>query len=163
MEHPWWSFSSLFTGNHLDKFTDEYQPFNVGYDHLDKVPMSDIYKKEGASEAAQWHLGGNNYSALFGLWSAAVYRLRNIPRHDIDVYRLKGGNQMLPNTFAKKLGERVWLNAPILSIRHNNDGVSVTYKRFNEEKEMSADYYVNCIRLIIMSIVFPCRLFVICR
>lgn len=146
-EHPWWDFSSLFTEKYLDKFTDEFQPFNVGYDDLDKIPMSDIYKKEGASKAALGFLGGSNYSALFGLWTAAVYRMRKISRNETDIYRLKGGNQMLPNAFAKRLGKRVWLNAPILSIRHNNDGVSVTYKRFNEEKEMSADYYVNCIPL----------------
>ena len=31
----------------LNKFKDEYQPFNIGYDDLDKIPMADIYKREG--------------------------------------------------------------------------------------------------------------------
>lgn len=54
---------------------------------------------------------------------------------------------MLPNAFAKKLGERVWLNCPIASIKHNQTGVSVTYKQYNEEQQMTADYLVNCIPL----------------
>ena len=146
-EHPWWDLQSLYVNHYLDKFTDEYQPFNVGYDHLDKVPMSDIYKKEGASKTALRFLGGNTTSALFDLWRAGILKLRGIPVLRTDIYRLKGGNQMLPNAFAKRLGERVWLNSPILSIKNSDSGVTVTYKRFQEEKEMSADYYVNCIPL----------------
>src|SRR5688500_504134 len=56
--NPWWDLESLYVKPYLDKFTDEYQPFNIGYDHLDKVPFSDIYKKEGASKAALNFLGG---------------------------------------------------------------------------------------------------------
>ena len=52
---------------------------------------------------------------------------------------------MLPNAFAKRLGSKVWLNCPILSIKHGDSGVTVTYKQFNEQKEMQADYFVNCI------------------
>ena len=145
--NPWWDMQSLYVKPYLHKFTDEYQPFNVGYDHLDKIPMSDIYKKDGASKTALGFLGGNGSSALFELWKAAILQLRGIPMMRTDVYRLKGGNQMLPNAFAKRLGQRVWLNSPILSIKHNDSDVTVTYKRFNEEKEMSADYFVNCIPL----------------
>jgi monoamine oxidase len=34
------------------KIKDPDQPFGAGLDELDKIPLSDIYKKEGASEAA---------------------------------------------------------------------------------------------------------------
>ena len=145
--HPWPELTTLFIKPYLHKFTDEYQPFNVGYDHLDKIPLSDIYKKEGASKAALGILGGRNLSALFGLWTAGMRNLSNIPVLRTDLYRLKGGNQMLPDAFAKRLGDRVWLNSPVLSIKNGDSGVAVTYKRFNEEKEMSADYFVNCINL----------------
>ena len=90
-------------------------------------------------------LGGGNSSALFELWQAAVLNLRKVPLAPPELFRLKGGNQGLPNAFAKRLGERVWLNCPIVSIKHGDTGVTVTYKRNNEQKEMSADYYVNCI------------------
>lgn len=146
-ENPWWDLESLYVKPYLDKFTDEYQPFNVGYDHLDKIPMSDLYKKDGASQAALGFLGGNGSSALFELWRSAILHLRGVPQFP-EVFRLKGGNQMLPDAFAKRLGSRVWLNCPILSIKHGEMGVTVAYNHYNqEEKEMSADYFVNCIPL----------------
>lgn len=143
--NPWWDLESLYVNPYLDKFKDEYQPFGVGYDAWDKIPMSDIYKKDGASIAAQGFLGGNNTSALFGLWMDAILKLRGVPIFPVEVFRLKGGNQMLPNAFAKRLGSRVWLNSSITSINHGDTGVTVSYKQNNEEKKMQADYYVNCI------------------
>lgn len=144
---PFWDLQSLYVQPYLYKFTDEYQPFNAGYDHLDKIPMSDLYKKDGASKTALRFLGGDGSSALFELWKAGILHLRGIPLLRTDIYRLKGGNQMLPNAFAKRLGQRVWLNSPVLSIKNSDSGVTVKYRRFNEEKEMSADYFVNCIPL----------------
>ena len=34
-----------------------------------------------------------------------------------------------------------------LAIKNSDGGVTVTYKKFNEEKQMQADYFVNCIPL----------------
>ncbi len=146
-ENAWGEMQTLYTAPYLEKFTDEYQPFNIGYDDLDKIPASDFFKKEGASKSAQEFLGGQGESALFKLWYAAILKLRGVPVFPTDVHRLKGGNQMLPNAFAKKLGARVWLSSPILSIKHNDTGVTVSYKYHNEEKQLSADYFVNCIPL----------------
>jgi monoamine oxidase len=146
-EHPWWDLESLFVRPYLDKFTDEYQPFGVGYDHLDTVPISDIYKKEGASTYALERLGGKYTSALFELWRTGILHLRGVPLSPPNVFRLKGGNQELPNAFAKRLGDRVKLNCPITSIRHGDKGVSVKYSEFGDEKEISADFLANCIPL----------------
>ena len=146
-ENEWGELQTLYTASHLDKFTDEYQPFNIGYDELDKIPASDFFKKEGASKTAQEFLGGQGESALFRLWYAAILKLRGVPVFPTEVFRLKGGNQMLPNAFAKKLGKRVWLNSPIVAIKNGDAGVTVTYKYHNEEKQLSADYFVNCIPL----------------
>lgn len=146
-QNPWWDLESLYVKPYLDKFTDEYQPFNAGFNDLDKISMSDIYKKDGASATALRFLGGEHYSALFELWRTAILHLRGVPLVPPEVFRLKGGNQMLPNAFAKKLGPRVWLNCPVLSIEHGDSGVTVTYKQHNEEQQMEADYLVNCIPL----------------
>ena len=145
--NPWWDLESLYVKPYLEKFKDEYQPFGVGYDDWDKFPMADIYKKDGASNTALRFLGGKNTSALFTLWHDAILKLRGVPLAPPEVFRLKGGNQMLPNAFAKRLGSRVWLNAPIVSIKHSDKGVSVTYKQHNEQKVMDADFFVNCIPL----------------
>ena len=146
-KNPWWDLKSLYVAPYLDKFKDEYQPFNVGYDAMDNIPMADIYKKEGASKAALDRLGGNNSSALFELWMSAILKIRGVPESPPEVFRLQGGNQMLPNAFAKRLGSRVRLNNPIQWVRQNEKGVSVTFKQNNEQQEMTADFFVNCIPL----------------
>ena len=146
-QNAWGELQTLYTAPYLDKFTDEYQPFNIGYDHLDKITALEFLKKEGASKAALEFLGGEGESALFKLWYAAILNIRGVPVFPTEIFRLKGGNQMLPNAFAKKLAQRVWLNSPIVAIKNSDAGVTVTYKKFNQEQQMSADYFVNCIPL----------------
>ena len=146
-ENPWWDLQSLYTKPYLNKFKDEYQPFGVGYDDWDKFPIADIYKKDGASKTALGFLGGNNTSALFQLWYDGILHLRGVPLAPPELYRLQGGNQTLPSTFAKKLGSKVWLNSPITSIKHSDKSVTVSYTKQGEPQEMEADFYVNCIPL----------------
>jgi monoamine oxidase len=148
-KNPFYALSSLFIKPYLSKFTDPYQPFGVGYDDFDKIPIADIFKKEDASPAALRFLGGSHTSALYYLWRAAIMDFRGIPISEGDTYHLKDGNEQLPMAFAKRLGNRVKLSHPITAIVHNKNGVTVKYKAFGagEEKEMSADMLVNCITL----------------
>ncbi len=147
--NPWYAFRSFFLSSYLPNFKDENQPFGVGLDHLDKISLADLFKKEGASPTALRFLGGQDSSALYQLWRLSTMRFRGIPLSEGETFRLQGGNQQLPNAFAKQLGERVLLNHPIQSIQQGASGVTVTYKAygFEEEKKMSADYLVNCISL----------------
>ena len=149
MQNPWYALQPFYLKPYLSKFTDAYQPFGVGYDDYDKMPIADIYKKEGASAAALRVLGGNNTNALYVLWRSAIMQFRGIPWSEGDTYHLKGGNEQLPMAFAKKLGVRVKLNHPVTGIRHTSTGVTVSYKPYgyDEEKEMSADVLINCITL----------------
>lgn len=145
--HPWGELKTLYVAPYMDAFKDEYQPFGIGYDELDMVPASDIYKKEGASETALGFLGGDHSSALFQLWMSAILKIRGVPEFPTEIFRLKGGNQQLPDAFASSLGSRVWLNSPILSVQNNPDSVLVTYKNAMGTHTVKADYYVNCIPL----------------
>jgi monoamine oxidase len=147
--NPWYAFHSFFLNSYLPNFKDENQPFGVGLDHLDKISLADLFKKEGASPTALRFLGGQDTSALFQLWRLSTMRFRGIPLSEGETFRLQGGNQTLPNAFAKRLGERVLLNHPIKSIQQGASGVTVTYKAygFDEEKTMTADYLVSCISL----------------
>ncbi len=148
-QNPWYALRSIYLDKYLSKFKDPYQPFGVGYDDLDNIPISDIYKKEGASEAALRHLGGHHTSALYALWRMAIMGFRGIPLSEGDTFRLQGGNQQLPNAFAKRLGDKVKLDHPIQSISQDAGGVTVTYKAYgyNDQKQLNADYLVNCITL----------------
>lgn len=145
--NPWWNLRSLYTGPYLDQFTDEYQPFGMGFDHLDTTPIKEWYQKDGASEAALRFLGGGNKSVLYSLWYDAILKIRGVPIAPPNVFRLQGGNQSLPNAFAKRLGERVKLNSPIKAIQHDRSGVEIKYEHDGEEQVISADYLANCIPL----------------
>ena len=145
--NPWGELKWLYVDPYLGNFKDEYQPFGIGYDEMDNIPMSDIYVKNGASKMALNLLGGSNSSALFGLWYSYILKFRGVPEFPTEIFRLKGGNQMLPNAFAKRLGPRVWLDKPITSIQNGDNGVKIKYRDNNETKEIEADYFVNCIPL----------------
>ena len=51
-KNPWYALSAFYLDKYTTNFKDPYQPFGVGYDDLDKISENDLYKKEGASEAA---------------------------------------------------------------------------------------------------------------
>lgn len=148
-EHPMYELGPFYVKPYLNKFTDAYQPFGIGYDDLDKTSISEIFKKEGASPAALKHLGGHNTSALCYLWRTAIMDFRKIPYSEGETFHLKDGNEQLPIAFAKHLGQRVKLNSPVTSIKQSKAGVTVSYRPYGaeEETELNADYVVNCITL----------------
>jgi monoamine oxidase len=147
--YPSSSLEVLFLRPYFDKFTNEYQPFGIGYDQLENIPVSEIYKKEGASQAAMNMLGGSQSSALYTIWQAYIMDKRGYGV-GYDLYRLKGGNQVMPTEFAKRLGERVRLDCKVMAIEHGQTGVTVKYKEYGEDKTMSADYLVCCLRTPVM-------------
>ena len=63
--NPWWALQSLYLDPYIKKISDAYQPFGIGYDDLDNISIADLYKKEGASQAALDFFGGKNTSALY--------------------------------------------------------------------------------------------------
>ena len=147
--HPWYELRLFFVKKYLAHFKMENQPFGIGLDDLDQISFAELFKREGASPTALRFLGGQQTSALYGLWRLASMSFRGIPQSEGETFRLKGGNQELPNAFAKKLGDRVRLRHPIQSIAHGPDGVTVSYTAhgYTEEKKMTADFLVNCTSL----------------
>lgn len=148
-QNPWWALESFYLQDYISKFTDPLQPFGVGLDALDNISIADLYKKQGASDMALSYLGGKNTSALYKLWRLAVMGFRGIPLSEGKTFRLKGGNQEITNGFAKKLGDRVRLGSPIVSINQTNQAVTVKYKQYgyDEEKQLTADFLINAISL----------------
>lgn len=148
-QKPMYALRDFYLKPYLGKFTDPYQPFGVGYDDYDKIPIAQIYKKEGASAGALRFLGGGTTSALYVLWRSAIMNFRGIPPSEGDTFHLRDGNEQLPIAFAKRLGARVKLNHPVVAIKHDSTGVTVSYKPYGLDKvqEMKADVLVNCITL----------------
>ena len=148
-QNPWWDLPSLYFKPYLDSFPDEYKPFEAGLNNLDDVSFTEVLKKDGASSTALEFIG-NGGSALHEIWHGAVLKKRGVPLSPPVVYRLKGGNQMLPNAFAFRLGERVHLSAPVTGIERSENGVRVTYRESGQEREMDADYLVCCMNAIVL-------------
>jgi monoamine oxidase len=150
-KHPWYELEGWYLRGYVERIADPRQPFGAGLDALDNVPVSVIYRREGASPAAIRHLGGAHTSALYRIWRLAAMRARGIPASEGEMFRLRGGNEQLPVAFARRLGARVKLAHPIVAIRHGGEGVTVSYRRYghDEIRTVDADFFVNCISLTV--------------
>ena len=156
--HGWTELPLLFLGPYLDAIKDEYQPFGVGLDAWDEIPASELFVKDGASDAALRFTGlrrgdgsqaarNSEVSALFRIWQSGIARLRGLPVFKREVFRLQGGNQRLTDALASKLGERVRLGCPITAIEHGAAGVTIQFREFGEPAKIEAEYLVSCIPL----------------
>ncbi len=140
-DQPFNELASLYYKPYMDAFHDEYQPFGIGLDNLDRITTTDLFKKDGASAGALEFIGGSG-SALQSVWHAAILKIRGVPLVPPKVYRLVGGNQKLPDTFAAKLGDRVKLNSPVTKITYSPEGVNVTCGKTGSERTVEGDYLV---------------------
>jgi len=149
--HPWYELQSFYLQRYADRIADPYHPFGSGRDDLDRIPVTAIYKREGASQAAIEYLGGDHISALYAIWRMAAMRSRGIPPSEGEMFRLQGGNEQLPIAFARRLGSRVKLAHPITAIRQSDRGVTVSYREYgyDEDETVDADFFVNCISLTV--------------
>jgi monoamine oxidase len=67
-----------------------------------------------------------------------------------EVFRLKGGNQLMTDAFAAKLGGRVRLGCPITSIERGSSSVTVHFVEFGEPAKLEAEYLVCSIPMAIL-------------
>lgn len=147
--HPWWDAQSLYLDRYAERISDEYKPFVAGLHQLDTITLNDLLRKEGASDAYIRHAGGSG-SALQAVWHAAILKRRGVPAWPTQVFRLIGGNSMLPETFAKRLGDRVKLNSPVRSIRHSQHGVAVEFGSEGASHTLQAEYLVCCMSAVML-------------
>ena len=164
VERGWAELSSLFLESYLVKSKDEYQPFGIGLDHLDHTLFGDLLAQENPSAAAMRFAGGgrraspdkpptsSDTSALFRLWQSAIVRLRGLPNFKREVFHLKNGNQVLPDTFAAKLDDRIRRHCPIIAIEHTGTSVTVHYTDADKASQhLEADALVICIPPILLA------------
>lgn len=148
-KNPRGQLSALYLDQYIEKIKDEYQPFGVGLDELDNLSVTELLKRDGASEAAIQRLGSPN-SALHSLWKTAIVRMRNVGDSPRGLYRIKGGNSVFPETLAQRLGDRIQTNSPVTAIRHDSKGVTVTYGANGQEKTVQGDYLACCMNAIML-------------
>jgi monoamine oxidase len=148
-EHPWGDFLMLYLEPYLGRFKNEYKPFDAGLNNLERMTLAELLTKDAASKGAIRLLGSSG-SALQVVWYAAILKIRGLPYFHTNLHRIKGGNQVLTDTFAAKLGERIHLGAPVTAIEHGGSGVTVHYKEFGEAKKMEAGYLVCCMSAVML-------------
>jgi monoamine oxidase len=157
----WTELPLLYFGPYLDAIVDEYQPFGVGLDRLDEITAGELLTRDGASDAAIRFHGlrrgdgtpaarNGQVSALFRLWQAAIVKRRGLSVFKREVFRLKGGNQLMTDTFAARLGERVRLGCPVAAIERGESSVTVHFREFGESAKLEAEYLVCSIPLAIL-------------
>jgi monoamine oxidase len=162
--HGWGELRSLYLAPYAAKITDETNPFGVGLDHLDRVLPGDLLAQDGASDAARRFSGSgasrraavkpparDDISALSRIWHAAVLKARGIPTFPRDVFHLKGGNQVITDTFAAKLGDRIRRNCTLTALEHSESGVKVHFTRGDKPQEMRADHLVLAVSPLVLA------------
>lgn len=148
-DHPWWDAESLYLDKYAERITDEYNPFAAGLNGLDEISLSDLLRREGASDAFVRRAGSGG-SALQAVWHAGILERRGVPAWPTQVFRLIGGNSLLPETFANRLGDRVKLNSPLKGIRHSATGISVEYGERGSTNNIEAEYLVCCMSAVML-------------
>ena len=145
----WSELPLLYIQQYVDQVRDEANPFEGGLRQLDQVGFSELLKRENASAAALQFFGGSG-SALQTIWGAAVKKLRGTDLESKKLFRLQGGNQLMTDAFAARLGDRVHLGCPVLRIDHGASGATVTCREFEQERRLQADYVVSCVSAVVL-------------
>jgi monoamine oxidase len=144
---PWAELPLLYLQRYVDRMRDENNPFAGGLASLDPLSVSELLQREGASAAALQFFGGSG-CALQSIWAAAIKKLRGTDLESKKLFRLKGGNQLMTDAFAARLGDRIHLGCPVVRIEQGSAGVTVTCREFGEQRRYEADYLVSCISAV---------------
>jgi monoamine oxidase len=145
----WAELPLLYLQRYVDQIQDETKPFQPGLRELDQVTSAELLKRAGASPAALEFFGGST-SGLYWIWGAAIKKLRGTDLESKKLFRIRGGNQLMTDAFAMRLGTRLRLGCPVTAIKHGSSGATVIYREFGEEREMSADHLVSCISAAVL-------------
>lgn len=149
-QQPSGNLQVLYFERYIDRIRDEYKPIGVGLDELDAMTVSELLQREGASAAAIEQFGSGK-SALHTIWKLAIFRLRKTDEDPRSLFRLRGGNQGLPDALAAKLGNKIHTASPVVAIRHSNTAVEVTCSNDKDDsKVFEADYLVCCVNAVIL-------------
>src|SRR5690348_11459007 len=123
----WSELPLLYLERYVDRVRDESDPFEPGLRELDLLSVGDLFKRDGASAAALQFFGGSG-NALQSVWAAAIKKLRGTDLESKKLFRLKGGNQLMTEAFAARLGNCVHLGCPVTAIQHDRSHVTLRYR-----------------------------------
>jgi monoamine oxidase len=114
---------------------------------LDSLTVGDMIKRVDGSEAFLRLLDA--HGGTFTSHSPALGAIPDLAYHfgDQNLFRIRGGNDQLPQAMAKVLGRRIILGAPVVAIDHGADRVRVTVK---DGREFAGDAIVSTIPFTVL-------------
>ena len=149
VRRPWAELPLLYLQPYVDQVRDETNPFEKGLGELDRLSVADLLKRQGASAAALQFFGGSG-SSLQAIWAAAIKKLRGTDLVSKKLFRIKGGNQLMTDAFAARLGDRVHLGRPVTRIEHGPSGATVSFRDAGRERKLETDYVASCVSAVVL-------------
>ena len=106
---PWAELPLLYLERYVDQVRDESNPFEPGLSELDSLSVADLLET-GRRVGICGAVFGGSGNALQSVWAAAIKKLRGTDLESKKLFRLKGGNQLMTDAFAARLGDAsVWV------------------------------------------------------
>ena len=127
VSRPWAELPLLYLQPYVDRVRDEADPFAGGLAELDRSSLAELLQREGASPTTLQFFGGSG-SALQTIWAAAIKKLRGTDLESKKLFRIKGGNQLMTDAFAARLGDRVRLGCAVTRIEHGASGATASFR-----------------------------------
>ncbi len=123
--------------------TDPRWPSPETLKKYDQMNRSDFWRSRGASSEAVALLSVGNIDDRVETWST-LFMLRNqaLNRKLTQYYKIKGGNDLLPNAFASRLSEKIHYAAPVVRIEQPAQGVKATFRQAGAYHTLTGDYLI---------------------
>lgn len=110
------------------------------YDHVNR---SDFWRARGASPEAVSLLSLGGIDDRVEPWST-LFMLRNqaLNRRFERYYKIRGGNDLLPKSFASRLSEKIHYAAPVVRIEQTKQNVTAVFLKGTSRHKITGDYLI---------------------
>ncbi len=114
----------------------------------DRMTWLEFLRREGASPGAIALL---ELGSAFETESALDYLRDDFSHHAKQLYKIRGGNDLLPRAFAVRLAEKIHYGAPVVKIEQQERRVRVTFLRAGAPHTLIADRLVCAIPFSVLN------------
>ena len=127
----------------LGDVTDANWPSRELIEKYDHVNRSDFWRSRGASSEAIALLSLGGVDDRVDSWST-LFMLRNhsLNRKQNTYYKIRGGTDLLPKSFALRLSEKIHYGAPVIRIEQTPQSVKAVFMQGGTYDSISGDYMI---------------------
>ena len=109
----------------------------------DEMTWIEFLRKQGASPGAIDLLTMGHSAGLYGEVSALqMLRVTAESRKRRQMYKIRGGNDLLPQAFAARLKEKIHYDSPVVKIEQDGQGVRVVFLDSGKQQIVTGDYLI---------------------